>query len=307
MSTIPLPPGVFPCGKFLWWRVIRLQDLDVIPPRSVLRDVAAELHFEACEDGGSISPGDARLCEWTGGSRRAVRGAIAYLVRTGLLHRDRTARSPGRGGGPGRAAEYCLTVREADIDMLIADGYDVILIDGGVRKYLHAHKRSAAQSAHDSGSGSDGSSEESSAAQSAHDSVMVCSDPMNGVQPRLHTPKKDILHETSSGSSSKSAGAPRRAQRPASWPAPQLEDITDEQRFAIVQRAAILRGWDASDVEYEPALAVFDHFIAGRKTPEPIADPVSYFYSPQNDRGIFASFDYFDGVLGVTGTHRAEW
>ncbi|MHB1874468.1 MAG: hypothetical protein ACYCPF_06395 [Streptosporangiaceae bacterium] len=278
----------------------------MIPPRSALRDVASELFFEASEDGSGICCGDANLCKWTSGSRRAVRGAIASLIRMGLLHRDRTARSPGRSGGPGRAAEYSLTVREVDVRMLDAAGYEVEWAAGGVRKFLVARKRSAAQSAHDSAEADGPDPQEWCAAQSAHDSGMVCNEARNGVQPGVHTPKDNHPQGTSSGSSAKN-GAPRRGQRTASRRLTPHEDISDEQKFAIVQRAAMLRGWDADEVEFANALAVWQAFIADRKTDEPIADPAAYLYSPQTGRGIFASFEYFEGVLGVTGSEPEEW
>lgn len=304
MPTIPLPPDVFGCSKFTWWRVTRLPGLEALRPRTVRRDVAAELFFEASEDGTGISPGDASLREWTGASRRAVQGAIADLIGMGLVHRERKARSPGRSGGAGRAAEYSLTLREIHVDMLIADGYDVFLVDGGVRKYLTARKRSAPKGAHDSGNEPAVHPGKSSAAQSARDSGMVCNDPWNDVHPRVHPSKESLLQGKSSGPAD---GALRRAHRPASRRVSRLEEISWDERFAIVQRAAQLRGWNPDDIELPNALAIWEHFIGERRSAEPIRDLVAYFYSPNRDTGIFADFDYIEGLLAVTGSEPEEW
>jgi hypothetical protein len=76
--------------------------------------------------------------------------------------------------------------------------------------------------------------------------------------------------------------------------------LPDLRKISIIVKAATLRGWVSDEIDDEDALDVWARFIGGRKDTRPIRDYIKYFYSPANDTGVFATFEYWDGVLSNT-------
>lgn len=141
-----LVPGVNWIGRFEWERVIRRCRLGFYEgktkdPRrwvrhATVQQVALMLATYADMDGTRIRPTVelvARVCEI---DERTVRICIQRLRRLNLLELVRPPRSPGRSGGPGRAAEFRMSVpgdlleRVAHLDpdhqkLIVPDGVDM--------------------------------------------------------------------------------------------------------------------------------------------------------------------------------------
>jgi hypothetical protein len=114
-----------------------------------MRGLVAELYHEAAVDGTDIRPGNAALAEWNGCSIRGIETAFAQLVDMGLAFKAASGKSGGRGGGPGLAAAWELSMRMEHELLLEEAGYDLEWIEG-TRKYRHARKRPTFQAAGDS-------------------------------------------------------------------------------------------------------------------------------------------------------------
>lgn len=138
-------PGVTHMGRFEWERVIRrcrlgfyegkAKDPKRWVPHSTVQGVALVMATWADLDGTSIRPSVALLALVCETDERKVRACITHLRHLMLLELVKAHRSPGRGGGPGRPAEYRMAApddllsRVAHFDpefktLIVPDGVD---------------------------------------------------------------------------------------------------------------------------------------------------------------------------------------
>lgn len=141
-----LVPGVNWIGRFEWERLIRRCRLGFYegktkdPKRWVrhatVQQVALVLATYADMDGTRIRPSAALVARVSELDERTVRICVQRLRRLNLLELVRHPRSPGRGGGEGRPAEFRMSVpadlleRVAHLDpehrqVIVPDGVDV--------------------------------------------------------------------------------------------------------------------------------------------------------------------------------------
>lgn len=115
-----LVPATTWVGRFEWERLIRRcrlgfyegekQDPRRWVPHATVQHVALVLATYADLDGTRVRPSAQRVANVCDLDERRVRACITHLRNTNLLELVRAARSPGRNGGPGRSAEFRMSV-----------------------------------------------------------------------------------------------------------------------------------------------------------------------------------------------------
>lgn len=132
--------------RFDWERIIRrcrlgfydgpAKDPKRWVPHSTTQHVALTLATYADLDGTRVRPSMGLVALVCGIDERKARACVKHLRAVGLLALVTPARSPGRSGGPGKAAEYRMSVpddllsRVAHLDpdcqkVIVPDGVDV--------------------------------------------------------------------------------------------------------------------------------------------------------------------------------------
>lgn len=121
-------PGVMRVGRFEWERLIRRVRLGFYEgatrdprrwvPHTTVQHVALVLATYADLDGTRVRPSARRVAQVCGLDERRVRAVITHLRRSQLLELVRPARGPGRGGGPGRPAEFRMSVPDDLLERL---------------------------------------------------------------------------------------------------------------------------------------------------------------------------------------------
>lgn len=122
------PPGIQWARRFDWERCIRrcrlgFYDSQVPDPKrwvrhSTVQHVALTAATYADLDGTRIRPSVKRLAMVCELNERTVRACLKRLCELHLLVLVTPARSPGRCGGPGRAAEYRMAFPEDLLDLV---------------------------------------------------------------------------------------------------------------------------------------------------------------------------------------------
>jgi hypothetical protein len=121
-----LSPQIVHVGRFEWERLIRRLRLGFYsgktkdPKRWVRASTVQQVALAAATygnlDGTRIRPPVKRLARVCELDEKTVRICLQRLRRVNLLEQVSPARSPGRSGGPGRAAEYRMTYPEDLLD-----------------------------------------------------------------------------------------------------------------------------------------------------------------------------------------------
>lgn len=123
-----LVPGVNWIGRFEWERLIRrcrlgfydgkVRDPKRWVPHTTVQHVALVLATYADLDGTRVRPSARRVAQVCELDERKVRACITHLRQSMLLELVRPARSPGRSGGPGRPAEFRMSVPDDLLERL---------------------------------------------------------------------------------------------------------------------------------------------------------------------------------------------
>jgi len=107
------PDQLVPVDGAAWWRLLHVLGPGVIPPRSLMRDVAAELRIEAARagGGGAITLDLGALARWVGISEPGIMVELERLAALGLVRQR-----------PDRPEAWELTMAPGHADLLRAAG-----------------------------------------------------------------------------------------------------------------------------------------------------------------------------------------